>query len=178
MTDCAAHYGLIFNKLGFANCPFHNEKTPSFKIMPNNQKWHCFGCGESGSVIDFVMKYFDDDFKSACIRLNADFGLGLPINNTKPLTYRERQKLVQRNRERREAYQRDIEKTERIQSRYNSALDIFCACDLILINAPPWSDAWCQALKYMATAKFNLDEAEMEVQLLSERELNSNTGLE
>lgn len=37
-------------------CPFHNEKTPSFTIYKD--RFHCFGCGEKGDVIDFVVKYY------------------------------------------------------------------------------------------------------------------------
>lgn len=37
-------------------CPFHNEKTPSFNIMPEKNIYHCFGCGVSGTVISFVME--------------------------------------------------------------------------------------------------------------------------
>lgn len=37
-------------------CPFHNEKTPSFKVNPQKQFYHCFGCGETGNIITYVAK--------------------------------------------------------------------------------------------------------------------------
>lgn len=46
-------------------CPFHNEKTGSFTVHPRNQHWKCYGCGEGGNAIDFVMKMKGCDFVEA-----------------------------------------------------------------------------------------------------------------
>ncbi len=54
-----------------ANCPFHNEKTPSFVISPDKQIYHCFGCGVGGNAINFVMTYENMEFPEA-VRILAD----------------------------------------------------------------------------------------------------------
>lgn len=46
-------------------CPFHNEKTGSFTVHPRNNHWKCYGCGEGGNAIDFVMKRKGCDFIEA-----------------------------------------------------------------------------------------------------------------
>ncbi len=46
-------------------CPFHEERTPSCKIDPSAQLWHCFGCGEGGDVFSYVMKLEDLSFPEA-----------------------------------------------------------------------------------------------------------------
>ena len=55
--------------------PFHEEDTPSMVISPKNNLLHCFGCGEAGSVIDWVMKTRGVSFRFACEILQEDAGL-------------------------------------------------------------------------------------------------------
>lgn len=50
-------------------CPIHKEKTPSFRWYHTTKSFYCFGCHESGSVIDLVMKLDNCDFKTACQEL-------------------------------------------------------------------------------------------------------------
>ena len=54
LRDLVRFYGLDLNRGGFACCPFHNERTPSFKVYEDH--FHCFGCGEHGDHVDFVQK--------------------------------------------------------------------------------------------------------------------------
>ncbi len=61
-----------------ANCPFHNEKTPSFMVSPDKQIYHCFGCGAGGNAIGFVMQYENMDFPEAVRMLAAKAGVELP----------------------------------------------------------------------------------------------------
>lgn len=54
-----------------ANCPFHNEKTPSFMVSEDIQRYKCFGCGKSGDIFTFVMEMEGVDFAEA-LKLLAD----------------------------------------------------------------------------------------------------------
>ncbi|MDN5748806.1 MAG: DNA primase [Pseudonocardia sp.] len=58
-------------------CPFHDEKSPSFNVRPTHGTFHCFGCGEGGSVIDFVMKIEVVGFVEAVERLADRIGFRL-----------------------------------------------------------------------------------------------------
>ena len=70
--DAAAFYGIEVKRNGMACCPFHDDKNPSMKV---DQRFHCFGCGADGDVIDFTAKLFDLSPKEAAEKLAQDFGL-------------------------------------------------------------------------------------------------------
>ena len=74
----AEFYGFQVGRSGFIKCPFHaNDNTASLKLYDGEGGFHCFACGAHGSVIDFVMRLFDLNFRQAALRINADFHLGL-----------------------------------------------------------------------------------------------------
>ncbi len=62
----------------FGLCPFHNEKSPSFSVSPDKQMYYCFGCGEGGNVITFIMKYENYSFVEAVKYLADRVGIQLP----------------------------------------------------------------------------------------------------
>ena len=70
--EAAELYGIKVKRNGMACCPFHDDKNPSMKV---DQRFHCFGCGEDGDVIDFTAKLFDLSSKEAAEKLAQDFGL-------------------------------------------------------------------------------------------------------
>lgn len=61
-----------------ACCPFHHEKTPSFKVSRDKQMFHCFGCGVGGNVFTFVMEYENMNFPEALEHLANRAGVVLP----------------------------------------------------------------------------------------------------
>jgi len=59
-------------------CPFHGEKTPSFTVNPVRQSFHCFGCGEGGDVLSFMMKYYNLTFPETIKQLAQRYQITLP----------------------------------------------------------------------------------------------------
>ena len=86
----------------WACCPFHNEDTPSFSVSSAKQMFHCFGCGVSGNVYTFLMKYENYSFPEAVKVLAQRCGVNLPeaeyTEEQKKLVNR-KQRLLDLNRE-------------------------------------------------------------------------------
>jgi DNA primase len=61
-----------------ACCPFHDEKSPSFTVVPDKQFYHCFGCGVHGNVLSFLMEYEHLSFVEAVEALAERVGIAVP----------------------------------------------------------------------------------------------------
>ncbi|MCL4418315.1 MAG: CHC2 zinc finger domain-containing protein [Actinobacteria bacterium] len=84
------------NYLGL--CPFHKEKTPSFSVDTRRQLYHCFGCGEGGDVISFIMKVENIDFVEAAEFLAKKVNYNLQfIHAGSPEASEKRSRLVELN---------------------------------------------------------------------------------
>ena len=90
--------GLKLDRHGNALCPFHGDTNKSLKVYSDPARgWHCFGCHRGGTVIDFAMEWYGLDLKQTIIRLDAEFGLGLPIGKRRTADERKaaRRKLAE-----------------------------------------------------------------------------------
>jgi DNA primase len=77
------HDGVELRQRGrkyWGRCPFHADKTPSFKVSPERQTFYCFGCHEGGDVLDFVMKLHALPFSDALRHLGMTPGKFPPID--------------------------------------------------------------------------------------------------
>lgn len=100
IVDVASKY-ITLNRRGanfWACCPFHNEKTPSFSIKQDGQFFKCFGCGESGNVINFIRKVENVDFMTAVEILCKNCGMQMPSNT-------DNEEMQRKKRERDKIYQ-------------------------------------------------------------------------
>ncbi len=70
--QAATFYGLKVNANGMTCCPFHQEKHPSMKV---DDRYYCFGCHQTGNVIDFASQLFGLTPYQAALKLVEDFGL-------------------------------------------------------------------------------------------------------
>ena len=159
MRQVLGAYGTAVNVYGFAKCPFHNEKTASFKAYDGDKGYYCFGCGESGDVITFVMRFFGLSFKEALRKIDTDFGLCL-FEKPTLLEYRKAQRAMEETRMHREQAK---EEREMMQAAYSL---IHGEWRRLMRNkaeyAPktpeePWDFRFVEALRMQAIQEYVLD---------------------
>lgn len=75
-------------------CPFHNEKSPSFSVSQDKQIYKCFGCGEAGNVLTFVMKQKNLNFVEACKLLAERANIPLSLGNGEESQVVKKKKLL------------------------------------------------------------------------------------
>ena len=141
--QAAEDYGLAVGRSGMALCPFHDDHHPSLKL---DRRYYCFGCGESGDVIDFTARYFGISNQSAAIQLARNYGidshlqaeLNIPTEKAEPLPEEEQPCILSLSRE--------VQKLRRWKQEY----------------APkhfedPWDPHFVKACQEEAHAEYRLD---------------------
>ena len=165
MPEMMEHYGFSLNRSGFCKCPFHSERSASFKAYPGQRGYYCFGCGAHGSVIDFVILYFGLSFKDALAKINVDFSLGLPIGEKL-----DRRKQIEMNRQafmRKREVEAEKAEQERLDNAYWAAFDEWKRLDTNKIRYAPETQTaplhplFVEALKNISSAEYLLECAEI-----------------
>ncbi len=145
-------------------CPFHQEKTPSFFVSEAKKIFHCFGCGESGDVFAFIMKYEKLGFQSATRLLANRFGIALP---ERQLTPQQRRQLTEREeiyaineaaaRYYHEVLVNDPRGKKAVAYLHNRGIGIPCIKEYRLGFAP---DGWQELRNHLRGKKLSLDAAQ------------------
>lgn len=175
MTELAAFYGFDVHK-HFMYCPFHGEKTPSLRIYDNDRGWHCFGCGEGNSNIDFVMKLFNLPFMQACNKIISDFNL--PMKNYKALSYREQ---LQQNKAL-EQISEHKQKLTALKAECDSLFDELTAIEHFIVTTPKptiFDDekqviGYCKAKAKHERLTYELEQAEREYANYEQQQRSTN----
>ena len=170
--------GLKLDRHGNALCPFHGDSNKSLKVYSDpGRGWHCFGCHRGGTVIDFAMEWYGIDFKQAVVRLDADFGLGLPLR--RKLTEEERREIRREKAETEKRKQEALDGCKTAESSFWAVHEQYCDCLSTIETERPkrpsdaFSDAYAEALKLrpilrdeLEFAQYMLEKAREEVQMV------------
>ena len=139
MRDVLSRYGMIPNRAGFIQCPFHNERTASMKIY--KYSYYCFGCGATGDIFTFVQNMDNCDFKTAFGILGGTYHK--PDFASKMAIYHHQKQMEMRRKE-------EQKKKAELQE---------CVHDIDFYREEikrwkPLSDRWCEAWNKLQKALY------------------------
>ena len=113
IVDVVGGYVTLISKGGsyWGCCPFHNEKTPSFHVLPDKQFYHCFGCKKGGGVINFIMDMENLSYPDAVRFLAKRANIPVP-EDQRDGTDKLRRRILELNREAARFYYDLLQKPE------------------------------------------------------------------
>lgn len=149
--EAAEAYGIHVNRSGITRCPFHNDRVPSMKL---DRRYHCFGCGADGDVIDLTAKLFGLNTREAAEKLAQDFGIS--CKKWKP-PRREQRQQVRKQKVQAVRFKETVRKFYRILTDYYHLMKLWQR-----ERAPRSPDEeldvyFCEALLNMAEVEYVMD---------------------
>ena len=154
-----------------ACCPFHDEKTPSFTVVPDKQFYHCFGCGAHGTSLGFLMEYDHLSFVEAIEELANRAGMQVPREEDPNARPKPADDLYATLEKAAELYRRELKGSERAKEYLKArGLTGETAARFGIGYVP---DAWDTALKHVGVNQEAVQRL-LQVGLIIERERRGN----
>jgi DNA primase len=142
-------------------CPFHDEKTPSFNVRATHGTFHCFGCGEGGDVIAFLMKIDHLSFVESVERLAERSGIQLTYEGGAPTRQRDkgaRTRLVDAHRAAAEFYAEQLATPDALTAREFLAERGFDQAAAVQFGCGYAPAGWDKLTKYLLGRGFDLQD--------------------
>jgi len=139
-------------------CPFHNEKTPSFTVYPENSSFYCFGCGVGGDVITFIRRIENLDYIEAVKSLAQSIGMQMPEDGYDDTLMKRRLRILSANRAAAKFYHESLltkEGKPALDYLFSRRLSIATIKHFGLGYAP---DSWDRLCTYLRGEGFSLQE--------------------
>ena len=157
LREALEFYGISFNRQNAALCPFHKEKTASFRVK--GDFWHCFGCGETGDLIKFVRMSFGMSYIDALDAICKDFHIAAANQSIEDQERIDRMRLERYNKMRR--YTELLNERDVHMDRYLQACDALENAKRAIAESPDTDfDALADAQFAVMAAKSALERVE------------------
>ena len=142
-------YGLKISRNNMASCPFHNDRTPSMKV---DNRFHCFGCGADGDVIDFVSRLYGISGLEAPQKTASDFGISYDSKSVKA-----KQKQAERKKSDAQIYAEAEQRCFRVLSDYYHLLKKWEMDYAPSMEDEMWHPLFVEALQKKSHLEYLLD---------------------